>query len=169
MIPMKIEGKCQRCGKLLQFEIPELLRGAALVGGLCSNCMDHDFNEQGGAVLKLKKELDNARFPLGKINLTPGVIAALEESGQHVFPFLVRHVRGDWGTFGQCDRIEMTEEEMQRGWDVTDETGKINKSNLHHLSDSVLSEYSTDRGKTIWVLTRLDFDGGTTVLLPDEN
>jgi hypothetical protein len=128
-----------------------------------------EFNEQGGAVLTLKQELDNARFSLGSITLTPGVITALEESGQHVSSFIARHVQGDWGNFGQCDRIELTEEEKQLGWSVTDDSGKINKSNLLRSTDSVISEFSTYRGKTIWVFTRLDNGGGTTVLLPDEN
>jgi hypothetical protein len=82
--------------------------------------------------------------------------------------FLRRHVRGDWGAFGDCDRIELTDDERRRGWEATDDGAKINKSNLFNGRDEIMSEYTTPRGKAVWVITRLDVRGRTTVLLPEE-
>jgi hypothetical protein len=80
----------------------------------------------------------------------------------------VRHVRGDWGEFGQCDEIQLSPDERTRGWEATDDSGKINKSNLVNRRDRVISEYTTARGARLWVITRLDGSGGTTVLRPEE-
>ena len=38
-----------------------------------------------------------ARFPLGRLVATPGVLAALERAGQSAAEFIERHLRGDWG------------------------------------------------------------------------
>jgi hypothetical protein len=51
---------------------------------------------------------------------------------------------------------------------ATDDDGKINKSNLLNGGDCVMSAYATSRGKQLWITTRLDGDGGTTVLVPEE-
>jgi hypothetical protein len=34
-------------------------------------------------------------FPLGRLFATPGVIQAVVQAGDDVFPFLARHARGD--------------------------------------------------------------------------
>jgi hypothetical protein len=46
--------------------------------------------------------------------------------------------------------------------------GKINKGNLLNRRDRVMSAYATSRGERLWIITRLDGGGGTTVLLPEE-
>ncbi len=51
---------------------------------------------------------------------------------------------------------------------MTEDSGKINKSNLISRRDRVMSEYTTPRGRRLWVITCLDGSGGTTVLLPEE-
>jgi hypothetical protein len=56
-------------------------------------------------VLSFRREREGRRFPLGKITITAGVVAALAEASPHAVEFLLRHVRGDWGTIGQCDQI----------------------------------------------------------------
>ena len=45
-----------------------------------------------------------ARFRLGRIVATPGVLTALEEAVQTPLEFLARHARGDWGGLDEHDR-----------------------------------------------------------------
>jgi hypothetical protein len=161
-------GKCSTCGAELVVAIDGPFAGAEPVSTVCPACADRQFLEQGGAVLTLRREPEGARFPLGKVTVTPGAVAALAESGQHAAAFLTRHACGDWGEFGQCDQIELTEDERRRGWEATDDSGKINKWNLLNHHDTIMSEYRTERGKRLWVLTALGRGGGTTVLLPTE-
>jgi hypothetical protein len=114
-------------------------------------------------VLTLRREPAGARFTLGTVTVTPGALAALAEAAQHTVEFLVRHVRGDWGAFGQCDQIQLSDDERRRGWEATDDTAKINKWNVLNGQDTVMSEYVTAQGKRIWVVTRLDRGNGTKV------
>jgi len=109
-----------------------------------------------------------SQLPLGKVTVTSGAVAELAESAQHAIMFLARHVRGHWGTFGDCDQIELTDDERRRGWEATEDDAKINKSNLLNRRDRIMSEYRTLPGKRLWIITSLDRDGGTTVLLPEE-
>jgi hypothetical protein len=94
-----------------------------MVATLCTACADQLILDAGGCIFTLRRELEGARFPLGKITVTAGAVAALAESSQHVTTFLVRHARGDWGKFGQCDEIALTSHELRRGWEATDDTG----------------------------------------------
>src|SRR5262249_34114099 len=126
------------------------------------------FFDAGGAVLTLRHPPEGARFALGKITVTAGAVAALAEASQHAIEFLVRHARGDWDAFGRYDHIEVTPDERRRGWEATDDSGKINKSNLLKGRDTIMSEYRTGRGGRLWVITSLDRNRGTTVLLPEE-
>jgi hypothetical protein len=116
----------------------------------------------------MRQEPQGARFRLGKVTITGGAVEALAEAGQHAATFLARHARGDWGACGNYDEIQLSTDEWQRGWEATDDSGKINKSNLMNCRDGVMSEYTTVRGRKLWVITRLDRTGGTTVLLPEE-
>jgi hypothetical protein len=119
-------------------------------------------------MLRLRQEPENALFPLGKVTITDGAVAALADAGQHAAAFLARHARGDWGETGQFDQIELTEDERRRGWEATHDPGKINKSNVLNRRDRVMSEYTTAHGRRLWVIGSLDRGGGTTVLLPEE-
>jgi hypothetical protein len=141
---------------------------AALASAICSRCSDQMLSEQGGVVLTLKRDLEGARFPLRKITITAGAVGALAESGEHAVAFLQRHARGDWGAHGHCDAVELNDDERQRGWEATDDPGKINLWNMIHGRHTINSEYLTGRGIRIWVVTRLDRSEGTTVLLPEE-
>jgi hypothetical protein len=163
-----IHGECSTCGATLALEVAQPLAGAAVAAALCPACTDQQFLDQGGAVLTLRRELEDARFTLGKVTVTAGAVAALAEAAQHGVTFLARHVRGDWGKFGVCDGIELTEDERRRGWDATEEDAKINKSNLLNRRDRIMSEYQTGCGKRLWIITSLDQGGATTVLLPEE-
>ncbi len=121
-----------------------------------------------GTILTLHRDLEGARFSLGKVTVTAGALAALAEASQHVAEFLLRHVRGDWGEYGHCDAIVMITDEERRGWEATDEDGKINKSNLLNRRDRIMSAYRTGCGRRLWVITTLNGHGGTTVLQPEE-
>jgi hypothetical protein len=86
----------------------------------------------------------------------------------HPDSYLARHARGDWGENGHFGQIELTADEGHRGWEATDDPGKINKSNVLNRRDRILSAYMTTGGKRLWIVTSLDGGGGTTVLLPEE-
>jgi hypothetical protein len=163
-----VTGTCRVCGCPLMVKIAQPFADAALVAPLCRECTDQLFLAQGGAVLTLRRDPEGARFSLGKITITSGAVAALAQASQHAAEFLVPHVQGDWGTYGRCDEIELTEDERRRGWEATDDSGKINKFNLLTHQDSIMSEYSTSQGTPLWVVTQLRGGGVTTVLLPEE-
>ena len=165
---LTVSGKCSACGTPLELGVPEPFAGARLAGALCSACTDSQFLDSGGAILQLRGELEGAHFALGKLTITGGAIDALAEAGQHAATFLVRHVCGDWGENGNIDEFELTNDERRRGWEATEDSGRINKSNVLSHRDRVMSEYTTGLGRRLWIVTTLDVGGGTTVLLPEE-
>lgn len=89
----------------------------------------------------------SVRFSLGRTFITPGALAALEESGQSPIEFLSRHQAGDWGEVCQEDKQE-------------------NEFSLVH-SFRLLSAYRTKTGTKLWVITEAD-RSATTILLPSE-
>jgi hypothetical protein len=86
-------------------------------------------------------------FPLGQVVATPGVLAALESSGETPQQFLRRHASGDWG-------------------DVSAEDHQANEASLAGGA-RLLSSYRTSLGTKIWIITEAD-RSVTTLLLPDE-
>lgn len=165
---VNVRSKCAACGVPLELAVSDELKGAGIAASLCPGCMDQAFLNGGGQILLMSKGPDGARFPLGKVTITGGAIEALADAGEHAASFLARHARGDWGKHGRFDQIELTDDEQRRGWEATDDSGKINKSNVLKGRDRIISEYATGRGKRLWVITCLDGIGGTTVLLPEE-
>jgi hypothetical protein len=163
-----VRGKCSACGATLELAVADTLAGAALAAALCPGCTDQQFLDGGGAILQLRHEPEGARFPLGKVTITGGAVEALEDAGQHAASFLARHARGDWGENGHVDQIALTEDEHRRGWEATDDSGRINKSNVLNHRDRIMSGYTTSGGRRLWIITCLDGGGGTTVLLPEE-
>jgi hypothetical protein len=131
-------------------------------------CTDQQFLNHGGAILALRRELEGARFPLGKVTITGGAVEALADASQRAVESLARHVRGDWGAVGHCDPTELTADEQRRGCETTNDSAKINKSNLLNGRDNIMSEYATSREKRLWIVTNLDRVAGTTFLLPEE-
>ena len=164
----KLWSKCSECGVRLELDVADTLDGAAIAGALCLGCTDQQFLDGGGAILQLRQELEGARFPVGKVTITGGAVWALAEAGQHAATFLDRHARGDWGKHGRFDQIELTNDERRRGWEATDDLGKINKSIILNRRGRIMSEYATAKEKRLWVITCLGGIGGTTVLLPEE-
>jgi hypothetical protein len=88
-----------------------------------------------------------ARFPLGRLFLTPGAIEALEEAGQSPQEFINRHARLEQGELCEDDHRE----------------------NLFSVSRPlrIFSAYKTANGVKIWVITEAD-RSSTTALLPSE-
>jgi len=88
-----------------------------------------------------------ARFSLGRVVATPGVLEALHEAGQEPLTFLARHVTGDWGDLDEHDRRE-NEFAVEHGF-------------------RILSAYTLSSGTRIWIITEAD-RSVTTLLLPSE-
>jgi hypothetical protein len=163
-----IRGKCAACGTQFELAVADTFSDAQLAAALCPACTDQQFLDGGGAILELRDGLEGARFPLGKVTITGGAVEVLSDAGEHAAAYLARHARGDWGEYGHCDEIQLTADERRRGWEATDDPGKINKCNLLSRRDRIMSEYQTRRSIRLWVITSLDGAGGTTVLLPEE-
>ncbi len=89
----------------------------------------------------------DARFFPGVLVIIPGALAALQQTGEGIQPFLTRHLRGDWGDLDTHDWKE-NEYSLQRGF-------------------RLLSAYALNDGTKIWVITEAD-RSATTILLPDE-
>ena len=92
------------------------------------------------------------RFTLGRIVGTPAALAALEESNESAWRYLLEHMAGRWGDICTQDR-RLNEEALESG-------------------DRLLSSYTTRNGTRIWVITEAEDDRGkrpaTTILLPEE-
>ena len=88
-----------------------------------------------------------ARFPLGRLFLTPGAIEALAESEQMPQEFINRHVRLEQGEL--CD--------------------EDHRENLFSIDKSlrIFSAFKTGKGIKLWVITEAD-RSATTLLLPGE-
>ena len=97
--------------------------------------------------------LNEPKFQLGKIVITPGALAALSSSEQLPDPFLKRHIMGDWGDTCQDD--------AQLNNQAIANEGNIEKQMR------VMSVYKTSRNQTIWTITEWD-RSVTTLLLPSE-
>jgi hypothetical protein len=161
-------ARCSACGAPVEIKAGSIFSQADVIAALCPTCTDQQFLDHGGAVLTLKRELPGSRFPLGKITITSRAVAALADASQHAVEFLIRHVRGDWGSVGEFDKTDLTEDEERRGWEATDDPAKINRCNLLNRRDRLMSEYTTAQGRRLWVITDLEGRGATTVLLPEE-
>jgi hypothetical protein len=110
----------------------------------------------------------SAQFNPGLIVVTPSVQALVGDLTP-IKPLLDRHLSGDFGNFGHCTAIDISDHELQHGALATDDSGKLNKLAILGKYPSVLSEYAFDR-QTIWVATE-DVNGTetrTTVMLPFE-
>ena len=95
----------------------------------------------------MRRTIRQPLFDLGRFVATPGVLAALEKTGQNAMEFLSRHVTGDWGDLPQEDKDE-NQLSLAKGF-------------------RLLSSYRTSCGDKIWVITEAD-RSQTTLLLPDE-
>ena len=87
------------------------------------------------------------RFSLGQVVSTPGALDALARAGQDPWPFIGRHVAGDWGELDEHDRAE-NELSVKEGF-------------------RILSVYTLSDGTKIWIITEAD-RSSTAILLPEE-
>lgn len=87
------------------------------------------------------------KFSLGKLVATPGALAALRESGQRPWDFMVRHMAGDWGEVDAEDK-------------AANDLALMDGSRL-------LSAYTTTKGQKLWIITEAD-RSVTTILLPSD-
>lgn len=100
--------------------------------------------------MKLRARLvaiDEPKFCLGRIFMTPGAIESLDEAGELPTGFLDRHQKGDWGNVDAND-AEENELSLKEGF-------------------RILSSYRTKADVKIWVITEAD-RSSTTILLPEE-
>ena len=87
------------------------------------------------------------RFTLGRLFMTPGAIAALEDAGQSPQEFISRHARLEQG--------ELSDEDQREN------EFSVNK----HLR--IFSAFITVKGEKLWLITEAD-RSVTTILLPEE-
>lgn len=86
------------------------------------------------------------RIPLGRIAITAGVLALIEDAHVDLAPYILRHITGDWGEMDVEDRTA-------NDWALT-------------THGRILSCYETPGG-VIWIITEAGH-GESTVLLPEE-
>jgi hypothetical protein len=111
-----MKTRCSACGVDLAVQGDGYFAEAEVAGALCAACTDCRFLDDGGAVLDFRRKFDGADFPLGKVRITSGAVAALADAAEHAATFLARHVRGDWGEFGHCDQITLTDARRGATW-----------------------------------------------------
>jgi len=87
------------------------------------------------------------KFRLGQLVATPAALEALSESGKTPAEFLTRHQHGDWG-------------------ELDDEDKRLNEEAIHN-SSRILSAYTLNSGKRLWVVSEAD-RSSTCLLLPEE-
>ncbi|MDE2051292.1 MAG: hypothetical protein KGJ72_09760 [Gammaproteobacteria bacterium] len=91
--------------------------------------------------------LSPPRFAHGRLLITPGVRALIQETRLNVLPYLHRHLQGDWGDLCDADR-------------------RANDAALCN-GDRLLSSYAVSPTQKLWIITEYD-RSVTTLLLPDE-
>ena len=94
--------------------------------------------------------LSHARFPLGQLAATPGVLDLLEQHHANLFDLLARHANGDWG-------------------DVCAEDAYANDQALIH-GGRLLSSYTLvpgNLGSRVWLLSAQN-RSATTAIMPSE-
>ena len=95
----------------------------------------------------MERTIIGAKFKLGTVVATRGVMAHIEDNAGVIFPYLKRHAKGDWG-------------------DACAEDKKTNEEALQ-IGNRLMSVYKLKDGKKIWIITEWD-RSITTVLFPDE-
>jgi hypothetical protein len=86
-------------------------------------------------------------FRLGRVVATPGVLQAIEKTGESPIAYLSRHCHGDWGDLTDLDK----------------------QANIEALAGGtrILSAYHLIDGTKIWVIIEAD-RSSTCILLPSE-
>jgi hypothetical protein len=86
-------------------------------------------------------------FRLGRVVATPGILQAIEETGESLISYLSRHQHGDWGDLSDDDK----------------------QANIEALScgTRILSAFHLIDSTKIWIITEAD-RSSTCILLPSE-
>lgn len=93
----------------------------------------------------IKERMPIAKFTLGQVVVTPGVLEKVNEVDQ--MKALNRHAQCDWGY-------------------VSEEDERANNNALEHY-ERLFSVYRTESGVEFWVITEAD-RSATTLLLPGD-
>jgi hypothetical protein len=94
--------------------------------------------------------LPEPKFNAGRLVMTPGADVALgelEEAGGDPSVYLERHLSGDWGEIPDEDKVKNDRMVIEKG--------------------TILSAYTLETGKKIWIITDPGHEA-TTFLLPGE-
>lgn len=87
------------------------------------------------------------KFKLGRVVITRGCAARLDELGVWPGEFVARHASGDWGDI-HPDDVGLNEQALEQG-------------------ERLMSVYPLSDGGRVWVITEWD-RSYTTLLLPEE-
>ena len=123
----------------------------------------------GGAVLTLQGGPVAALFDLGKIEVTEAAIRSLDTVGQSIWPFLLRHVRGDWGVYGRMGEGRVTGSAFTNGRFGPRHVTTKNQAAVMRNDGRVVSDYGLGNGKRVWVITHLGSGGYTAFLTPADS
>lgn len=110
-------------------------------------------------------------FQPGRVGMTRGVDALLQDSDVTPLELVERHLSGDFGIHGRFAEIEVTDEELRDGPLATADDGKLNKAailqdEIGQWQGRILSAYIVNDEK-VWIITEAD-RSVTTLLLPEE-
>jgi len=94
----------------------------------------------------MRKLLTAAKFPLGEVVMTQGIVTLTKGHALQLFEYLAKHKAGDWGDLSDDDKAQ---------------NDLAVNSKLR-----ILSAYETPGGK-IWIITEAD-RSSTCILLPSE-
>ncbi|MCB9866842.1 MAG: hypothetical protein H6816_09445 [Phycisphaerales bacterium] len=151
-MPM-VSTNCGICGQPAD-PIDYELTGGIWTPVTCAECARRRLVADGGIVVQLLAAPKGALFELGEVHLRPGALHVLTESGQHFWPFLVRHAQGDTGVFvtrhaGQTPRPQRYPSSKRRKTSRTFDTGHA----YLNSSGNVVSEYRTAQNRRLWIVT----------------
>lgn len=110
-------------------------------------------------------------FTPGRVGMTRGVEALLQDGDVTPLDLVKRHLSGDFGIHGRFDEIDVTDEELREGPLATADDGKLNKAailqdKLGEWQGRIMSAYIVNDEK-VWIITEAD-RSATTLLLPEE-
>jgi hypothetical protein len=87
------------------------------------------------------------KFKIGQLVITPRALAAIADSGENPWQFVVRHMAGDWGDLCPEDK-QLNEDALKQG-------------------ERIFSAYHTAKGVKLYCITEAD-RSSTAILLPAE-
>lgn len=95
----------------------------------------------------MERKIIGAKFKLGSVVATRGVMEHVDNDAGIIFPYLAMHASGEWGEICASDK-EVNEDALKNGM-------------------RLMSVYSLSDEKKIWIITEWD-RSVTTVLFPEE-